>query len=264
MQRYDASHGYTELARRPGFSQLDRRHDPVETLWSVQGDKQGDFLVLPDGRADLILYFQVRQDGRCAGIVPMVVGPSSFAHSVDVLPGHGWLGVRFRPGRLSSLGDVSDIADARLVSDAAISRVPALADVPIEAPSMGRLVSLFQGIVSSLDGKAPPSEVDVALDRLHLAGGRITAAGLSQAVDVGPRRLHRLFARYVGLPPKTYAEVIRLQRAVRLRRRGFSLAATALEAGYADQAHMTRAFRARAGVTPARMPDVALGWMPFT
>jgi AraC-like DNA-binding protein len=62
-----------------------------------------------------------------------------------------------------------------------------------------------------------------------------------------------LFRRSVGLPPKVFARVARFQRvADRLaHRRPASLADAALEAGYSDQAHLSREFAALAGVSPA-------------
>jgi AraC-like DNA-binding protein len=69
--------------------------------------------------------------------------------------------------------------------------------------------------------------------------------------DVGysHRRFIELFRGAVGLSPKRYCRVQRLQRAIaRLPTR--SLAQVALDAGYSDQAHLSREFRELAGVSP--------------
>lgn len=53
--------------------------------------------------------------------------------------------------------------------------------------------------------------------------------------------------------------VIQFHRAIRLIRDvGLDPATAALEAGYADQAHMTRVFRKLGGFTPARVPELTL------
>ena len=44
---------------------------------------------------------------------------------------------------------------------------------------------------------------------------------------------------------------MRVRHARRLLREGASPSDTALECGFADQAHLTRHFKARSGVTPA-------------
>jgi AraC-like DNA-binding protein len=71
---------------------------------------------------------------------------------------------------------------------------------------------------------------------------------------VGERRLQRAFDRSVGLSPKVLGRVLRLRQAVRRLEsagRPLSWAGVAAAAGYADQAHLIREFRALAGVTPA-------------
>jgi len=64
------------------------------------------------------------------------------------------------------------------------------------------------------------------------------------------------FSQQIGVSPKTYARLLRFERAVHLLRRRSrsdptSLAAVALAAGYYDQPHFNRDFRSFAGCTPA-------------
>ena len=69
---------------------------------------------------------------------------------------------------------------------------------------------------------------------------------------LGERQLRRRFAAAVGYGPKTFARVARFRdRRSALVRAGAPLAAAAAEAGYADQAHMTREIAGLAGRTPA-------------
>ncbi|MFO0612376.1 MAG: helix-turn-helix domain-containing protein [Polyangiaceae bacterium] len=74
------------------------------------------------------------------------------------------------------------------------------------------------------------------------------------------RAFIELFRRAVGLPPKVFARVIRFQRVAQRIARGesVSLADAAAEAGYADQAHLSRDFAAFAGVSPAAYRAMAL------
>jgi AraC-like DNA-binding protein len=60
----------------------------------------------------------------------------------------------------------------------------------------------------------------------------------------------RRFERAVGLSPKLYTRVVRLARALPHLQGEASLAHTAVHAGYSDQAHFTRDFRALSGLTP--------------
>ncbi len=57
----------------------------------------------------------------------------------------------------------------------------------------------------------------------------------------------------IGLTPTVYMIQLRVERAKNLIRAGMSLADAALESGFADQSHLTRAMQARLGITPARL-----------
>jgi AraC-like DNA-binding protein len=69
-----------------------------------------------------------------------------------------------------------------------------------------------------------------------------------------PRHFISLFRSAVGLTPKHYYRIKRFMTALQTMAggAGSSLAETAASAGYADQAHLTREFRAFAGITPTQ------------
>ena len=109
-----------------------------------------------------------------------------------------------------------------------------------------------------------PPRVAKLIDTLHLSGGQLTVGDLAGLHDVDPRTVHRDITSSTGLSPKQFAMIIQFHRALRLlRNSGLDPACAAAEAGYADQAHMTRIFRQLGGFTPAAMPDVTLAGMSF-
>ena len=69
---------------------------------------------------------------------------------------------------------------------------------------------------------------------------------------IGERRLQRLFANYVGVPPKWVIQRYRLQEAIwRLAQPDApDLASLAQELGFFDQAHFSRSFAELVGSTP--------------
>ena len=100
--------------------------------------------------------------------------------------------------------------------------------------------------------RAAPS-VALARQRLDEAPeAPATLAELAALSGVSRFQLLRGFARETGTTPHAYL----LQRRVRLARQlliaGHAPAEAAQDAGFADQSHMTRAFRRQFGVTPAR------------
>jgi AraC-like DNA-binding protein len=71
-------------------------------------------------------------------------------------------------------------------------------------------------------------------------------AGLS------PSRFQHLFTQAVGVPFRRYRGWQRLRSAIRTAAQGSSLTDAAHAAGFADQAHFSRAFRAAFGAPPSR------------
>jgi len=77
--------------------------------------------------------------------------------------------------------------------------------------------------------------------------------GVDEIADeqhVSRRQLERDFRRWIGTSPRHLAQVARVQHVSRLARSGASLAHIAADAGFADQAHMSRVVREMTGLTP--------------
>jgi AraC-like DNA-binding protein len=83
-------------------------------------------------------------------------------------------------------------------------------------------------------------------------GGWAKQAGLSRA------HFFRLFESSIGVPPKVYINVLRMERAVNLvLNRPQSLCAISSELGFAEPAHFTRFFRNHSGVSPREFRNVS-------
>jgi AraC-like DNA-binding protein len=78
---------------------------------------------------------------------------------------------------------------------------------------------------------------------------------LQRHLHMSERTLRRRFEDAFGYGPKTLDRILRFQRFRRLRRqqRDASAAQLAIEAGYADQAHLIRESRRLTGVTPSAL-----------
>ncbi|WP_333825104.1 AraC family transcriptional regulator [Pinisolibacter sp.] len=75
-------------------------------------------------------------------------------------------------------------------------------------------------------------------------------ADLARLAGLSTHHLIRAFRREVGLTPHAHLIGVRVRRARDLLRAGEMPAAVASAVGFADQAHLTRVFKARIGVPP--------------
>ena len=75
---------------------------------------------------------------------------------------------------------------------------------------------------------------------------------LAEVAGLSACHLLRSFTRQVGLSPVAYRNLLRVMAARESLRSGETLAASAIDAGFADQSHMTRAFQKVLGATPGR------------
>jgi AraC-like DNA-binding protein len=125
---------------------------------------------------------------------------------------------------------------ATLLARHASARIPARGPTPLSAQ----------------DGPAGPDRPVAARIRelLQDGAGDLTADDLAAAAGCSRYAAYRAFTQAYGLAPSDYQRQLRVRAARRLLIAGVSPARAAAEAGFADQAHLTRWFRRYYGVTP--------------
>jgi AraC-like DNA-binding protein len=102
-----------------------------------------------------------------------------------------------------------------------------------------------------MTGKLRPGELSTGeLSTGELRPGELTADDLAAAAGCSRYAAYRAFTQAYGLAPSDYQRQLRVQAARRLLGAGVAPARAAAEAGFADQAHLTRWFRRYYGVTP--------------
>jgi AraC-like DNA-binding protein len=242
----DLPPGYTEW---PAPARL--RH-AIACLWAQvtpDGGPDRDALVLPDACTDLIW-----EPGRGA----FVAGPDTGPVRTVMKAGTLIIGVRFRPSAggpalgvpLSELRDQRvDLEDLRRID---ARRLPGSLD-----PGTAAIRALDLAAALVADGDPDPAATRAAV---LLADPRARAEDVAADVGLSMRQLRRRCHAVVGYGPKTLQRVLRFRRFVDRIDAGppsgqaaHDLAALAAQAGYADQAHLTRECRALAGLTPAAL-----------
>jgi AraC-like DNA-binding protein len=79
----------------------------------------------------------------------------------------------------------------------------------------------------------------------------VSTARAATAARLSSSRFQHLFTREVGVPFRRYRGWQRLRRAIRVAAGGSNLTTAAYAAGFADQAHFSRAFRRTFGAPPS-------------
>src|SRR5205823_6156439 len=171
-------------------------------------------------------------------------------------------GVRFRPGAALAFLDapLDELRDRDVPLDAlwgsvAAALEDALGTVPV-AERVRHAERILAARLARAGAAAAGREADIvarAVALMRRSRGGAGVRDVAAALGTGERWLERAFDRQVGYGPKMLARVVRLQYAVRLVQHGSPRpwTAVAYDAGYADQAHLVREFRALAGLTPA-------------
>lgn len=121
--------------------------------------------------------------------------------------------------------------------------------------------SLVPALLMETDRLAPRAPLSAPMPRPLRAARRLAGERLDEDVDLralgrlaglSPFHLHRLYRRAYGLTPAEHRLEARLRLARRLILSGVAIAEAAATAGFADQSHLTRAFRKLMGTSPGR------------
>jgi AraC-like DNA-binding protein len=209
---------------------------PLACLWWRVVDDE-PVRILPDACSDLIW-----QSGRGA----LVAGPDTGPSPATAAPGTLFVGARFRPGAGgAALGlPLSELRDLRIglgeLRPELDERLPGDLE-PREA--MRRIAAIALA--------APPADAAVAEAARRLGDPRTRVETLADDLGLSERQLRRRCHAAAGYGPKTLQRVLRFRRFLSGANR--DLARAALDAGYADQSHLTRECARLAGQTPAAL-----------
>jgi AraC-like DNA-binding protein len=98
----------------------------------------------------------------------------------------------------------------------------------------------------------PDHPIDHAVNFIFSKKGMTTVAEVCKEASISERYLQTLFQKYVGLTPKFFARIIRFSYIFQLiKENNLDWAAVVYEAGYYDQSHFIRNFKAFTGEDPS-------------
>jgi len=252
---------YAEYPPSPALAAI------VDCYWILEGNGCGvPEPIIPDGRVEIVVHYGVRferhhPDGRierqdAAMIVGQMLAPISIAHR----GGAGVAAIRLRPeaARAVTGCDATAITGSFVDLEALCGSIGSLREqLALTADDAARVRLLERWLAPRLR-TAPSRQVAATVAAIKAQAGMVDLASLAAAAGVSLRHLERRFLADVGLTPKTFARIVRLQAALGRITAGEPLADVAHRCGYYDQPHMTRDFSRLAEISPAAWQRHAL------
>lgn len=202
------------------------------------------------------------------GALPQLVGPLTAA-SVQVLPPHTTVvGARFQPGAASPLLGLpaDELVDLTVpLDDLWGGTAVRLGELLAGAPGPDAALEVLQCYLIGWQARAERPDPLVAEAVGRLMPWRPAGIGaLSTQLAISASQLRRRFAAAVGVGPKALQRTLRFQGYLALAQAASThggpglmsagtLADLAAEAGYADQAHLSRECLRLTGLTPREL-----------
>jgi AraC-like DNA-binding protein len=204
---------------------------------------------VPNGSAELVCEL---------GGVATIVGPQTGPTAEILGPGTTIVGVRFRPGAAPEvLGlPTSELVDTVVGSDQLWGAAGIELSERIAASgSAGEAASMLEAAVFARLAETPTVDPIVAETVRRIMCGALDGIGsLASSLYVSERHLRRRCEAALGVTPKVLERLVRFQGFLALagqhEHATAGLGRLALEAGYADQAHLSRESRRLTGRSP--------------
>jgi AraC-like DNA-binding protein len=205
----------------------------VERIWRCHSERAGTFLSVAAANCEMVL---TRHRGR---VMLTLRGPETMATTIDCPADGEWLGIRFSLGTFLPHYPATALIDRRDVNLAsANARSFWLQGSAWEYPDF--------------------ENAETLVTRLRQAGllahdSAVSAALRGEWEALSRRSTQRHFLQATGMTHSTYRRIERARHAATLLQGGVSIRDTVHQAGYFDQAHLTRSLRRLVGETPARL-----------
>lgn len=242
----------------------------VRLLWSVRAGDAGEGSevenIVPDGCPEIVINradpFQRLHEGEASERQARVLLAGQLQRPIQILPTGvvDLVGIRFEPGGLHALLGIPmhELLDEAVCVTQVERRLHDRLERSASSAHAEECFAAIQELLGCwLEGRGRRG-VELGVTRAAIGlveEGCMSVDGMAGSLGVNRRLLERLFRTEVGLSPKLYARIRRLQSVLERVDGGtgrLGWAEIALEHGFTDQSHLIRDFRLLAGRTPER------------
>ena len=245
---------YAEYRPSPALARV------VDCYWILEGHGDGvPEPIIPDGRIEIVLHYGVRfERHHVDGTIErqpasVLIGQMLAPMCLGYRGAAGVAAIRLRPAgvRAVARGSAAELTNRAIDLEDLFGSTATLRERLALARDDRERVRLLDTWLTGLVRGGPAPAIDAAVTEIAASGGTAGLARVADAAGLSVRQLERRFLTDVGLAPKAYARLVRLQAALRRIAAGQSLADVAHACGYYDQPHMTRDFGRLAEISPA-------------
>jgi AraC-like DNA-binding protein len=204
----------------------------IERVWRCHSQGGGPFLSVASSHWELVVT-------RLKGDTYVTLrGPETKAREVHCPPNGEWVAVRFKAGTFMPQLPIARLIDGRDLTVPASKHHFRLDGSKWEIPSFDNAETFVARLVRAGIISRDPA-VEAALE------------GDARALSL--RSAQRHFLQATGMTHTRLRQIERARHATNLLRAGVSISDAVSEAGFFDQAHLTRSLRHLIGLTPARI-----------
>ncbi len=205
----------------------------VERVWRCHSERAGRFLSVASPHWEMVVT-------RLRGEVTFTIrGPETKVTEIDCPAEGEWLGVRFKLGTFMPQLPVANLLDRNDVTlPGAARRSFWLNNSAWEYPNFENAETFVARLVAgSIIAR------DSAVEAVLLGEGHVLSL----------RSLQRHFLQATGMTRGTFRQIERARLATNLLKQGVPILDAVHEAGFFDQAHLTRSLKRLIGQTPAKI-----------
>jgi AraC-like DNA-binding protein len=250
---------FNRFAPSPLLQQL------IECYWIIENDDPTPHQqkIIPDGFPEIIFHYKAPYRICLSNTweqqsMQLLGGQISGHFFLENTGASGMVGIKLKPTALTHLFSL----DMQLFTDRVVElslaigdRLQSLEQALNNTSDHGTMVALIEHHIEQLLSQISytTSPVDSAVDLIFEKKGMVSVAEITTAAGIGERQLERLFKKYIGLSPKFYARIIRFSTIFEYMQQGDpGWAGLAYEAGFYDQSHFIRNFKAFTGEDPSK------------
>jgi AraC-like DNA-binding protein len=236
--------------------------------------------LIPDGNPGIVFHYETPLLQNAGGDTPYIQQPKSFIYgqvtaTIDLISEGriGMIVVVLQPYALNALTKIPAYQltnTNRSLREIWGQQGSRLEKAVLSARETHARLALIETFLIGKLRVTPDPIVKNSIDWMKAHPDSASINELVAQLPIGERQLERAFKAHVGVSPKLYANMIRLQFFLKsMRRPGEkNLTNLAYGSGFYDQAHLVRTFKNKSGITPSRYLQVrdflALNFIQFS